>query len=121
MNRLRRVIGAAVLGLGIFLAASAHAAPGQLPEGPGRDVVANTCTLCHSQAIIIANRMSRENWDKTLDWMRDKQGMPEPDPETRKKILDYLATYLGVNSAPQEPQRPPAEPMYRYDYRPNPL
>ncbi|MEE9301426.1 MAG: hypothetical protein V3V17_09935 [Alphaproteobacteria bacterium] len=40
-------------------------------------------------------RLSRDVWDETLDWMVEEQDMPELDPEARELILDYLGTYLS--------------------------
>ena len=45
--------------------------------------------------MVLQQRLSREDWDETLVWMVEEQGMPQPDPEERKIILDYLGTYLS--------------------------
>lgn len=64
---------------------------GGLPPGEGRPVVYAYCTACHSTRIILQQGMSRSRWDQTLDWMVKEQGMPEPGPEAREVLLDYLA------------------------------
>lgn len=90
----------------------------------GLDTVLANCTVCHSAKIIAQNHMSRERWDKTLNWMREQQGMQELAPNDRKIILDYLAENQGVGktdgSAVQSVRAAPFK-MYEYDYRPNPL
>lgn len=62
-----------------------------LPPGEGRVEVFAWCIACHSARIIIQQGLSRADWDETLVWMVEEQGMQEPDTEMRDKILDYLA------------------------------
>lgn len=69
--------------------------PAALAEGPGRQTVYAACSGCHSIRMVTQQRLSRARWDRLLDWMVDKQGMPEPAPETREKILNYLAEQYG--------------------------
>ena len=66
-----------------------------LPPGPGREEVFYNCQACHSLKLVLQQRLSREGWDETLVWMVEEQDMPQPDPEERKIILDYLGTYLS--------------------------
>lgn len=68
---------------------------GGLPPGPGREEVYYTCQACHSLAIVLQQRLSRDTWDYTLQWMIEEQGMPEPEPEEYARLLDYLGTYLS--------------------------
>jgi len=70
---------------------------GGLPLGVGREDVFYTCQACHSLSIVLQQRLSRESWAETLDWMVEEQGMPEPDPETWTLILDYLAEHYGID------------------------
>ena len=39
---------------------------GPLPDGPGKEVILNTCTQCHDLFRIKANRRSPEEWEETL-------------------------------------------------------
>ena len=64
---------------------------GGLPPGEGRTEVFAWCTPCHSARIIIQQGLTRDDWDETLVWMVEEQGMQEPDLAMREKILDYLA------------------------------
>ena len=66
-----------------------------LPEGLGREDVYYTCTACHSIRTVTQQKLDRDIWEETLDWMVEEQGMPELDPADRTLILDYLATYLA--------------------------
>jgi hypothetical protein len=90
-----------------------------LQPGEGRDLVLDTCTGCHSTAIILQNRMSRKRWDETLTWMQEKQGLQKLNQETRNRILDYLAKTQGPpdNSKGTNSTRK----IYQFEYQPNPL
>ncbi|MBC8285981.1 MAG: hypothetical protein H8E42_00755 [Nitrospinae bacterium] len=88
----------------------------ELPPGEGRKQVLENCTACHSTAIILQNRMPRMQWDQTLTWMQEKQGLWDLGPDLRKTILDYLSTHRGVKKLPSH------NPLgHQYSYRPNPL
>ena len=90
-----------------------------LQPGEGRDLVLETCTACHSTAIILQNRMSRKRWDETITWMQEKQGLQNLNLQMRNKILDYLEKMQGIaNSANGKKS---ARKIYQFDYSPNPL
>ncbi len=91
----------------------------RLQTGKGRDLVLDTCTLCHSESLLLNNRMTREHWDETITWMQEKQGLWQLDPKDRTTILDYLAKYQGVPGAGKSSRTGSA--LYRYHYPPNPL
>lgn len=65
--------------------------PESLPDFPGRDETFGYCIGCHSMTVVARQGMDRARWDETLNWMTEKHSMPEPDPEMRKVLLDYLA------------------------------
>jgi Quinohemoprotein amine dehydrogenase A, alpha subunit, haem binding len=92
----------------------------ELPKRPHRDVVEETCTACHSAAIILQNRMSRKRWDETITWMQNEQGLMDLSPQVRKQILDYLEDVRGMASPAGKPS-PDIHRMYEFDYPPNPL
>lgn len=66
-----------------------------LEPGPNREAVTQNCLACHSGRLIAQQSKSRKNWDKTITWMQEEQGMWELDEETREKILDYLEETYG--------------------------
>jgi hypothetical protein len=67
----------------------------ELPATPGRDDVVAWCSGCHSMALVTQQGMSRTRWDDTITWMIETHNMPEPSPEERKVLLEYLAAHFG--------------------------
>ncbi len=94
-----------------------------LSPGAGIELVLENCTVCHSADIILQNHMSREAWDETITWMQEKQGLWKLDKGDRKIILDYLSKAQGrvAHKSSRETIRKKGNPMYEFDYRPNPL
>lgn len=70
-----------------------------LPEGPNRDLVIQNCLACHSEKIIIQNRMSRSAWDTKISWMQKTQNLWQIPKDARNKILDYLEQTQGLSSS----------------------
>lgn len=71
---------------------------GGLPQTEGFDLVAGWCASCHSLRIVMQQRPTPARWDELLDWMVEKQGMAEPDPETRAAIRAYLARHFSTQA-----------------------
>jgi hypothetical protein len=87
----------------------------ELAPGEGRELVLSACTGCHTTELIAAARMTRKNWDTTLTWMEETQGLIRLEPSLRKAILDYLEKTQGLTEE-EETSSPWAQPRYR----PNP-
>lgn len=66
-----------------------------LPPGEGREEVFGICQACHSLQIVQQQRLDRKAWAKTLQWMKEEQGMPDVGPEMTERIVNYLATYFS--------------------------
>lgn len=66
-----------------------------LPDGAGKEEVFYTCVVCHSIRTVVQQKLSKNMWDETLDWMVDEQGMPELDDEDRTVILNYLSEHVS--------------------------
>ena len=94
-----------------------------LPLGKGIKLVLENCTVCHSTDIILQNHMSRKNWKKTITLMQQERGMAKLNKQDQKIILDYLSKYQGIDgdSISSKAVRKKNNPMYDFDYRPNPL
>jgi hypothetical protein len=72
-----------------------------LPDFKGREETFGYCIGCHSFRVVGRQGMDRARWDETLRWMTEKHNMPEPDNETRKLLLDYLAQAFPASSPAQ--------------------
>lgn len=66
-----------------------------LPYDINLPIVEQSCTVCHSERLIMAQNLDRKKWDNLIAWMVEKQQMPELDNEEKIKILDYLEKYFG--------------------------
>ncbi len=80
----------------VALAAALQSGSESLAPGAGRELVVSACTGCHTAEIIVSSHMSRKNWETTLTWMSETQGMVPLEPALRKAILDYLETAQGL-------------------------
>jgi hypothetical protein len=67
---------------------------GPLPDGPGREVVLNTCTQCHDLFRIKANRRSPEEWEETLISMLNEGAMLNDEEFAR--VHQYLSKNFGI-------------------------
>jgi len=70
-----------------------------LLAGDGLELVKANCTACHSSALILQNRFTREGWHSKIEWMQETQGLWDLGGN-EAIILDYLA----ANYAPEAPQ-----------------
>ena len=66
-----------------------------LVEGEGLEEVVTNCTTCHSSKLIIQNRMGKEQWNATIRWMQETQGLWDLG-EDQDIIVDYLTTNYPV-------------------------
>lgn len=67
-----------------------------LPRSEGYYLVYGYCGACHSLRIVMQQHATRERWVELLQWMHDKQGMPEPAPGEKAVLIDYLAGHFGA-------------------------
>jgi mono/diheme cytochrome c family protein len=93
-----------LLGMLVLSAAAAQGADElqiELKDGPGRDLVKNNCATCHSLDYIPMNSpfLDRKGWDGEVNKMINAMHAPI-DKNNIQSIVDYLAKYYGVPSAP---------------------
>ena len=67
---------------------------GPVPDGPGKAILLNICTMCHDLGRIRLGRRSPEEWEETLVSMLN-EGAPLSD-ENFPVILDYLSKNFGI-------------------------
>lgn len=86
---------------------------GGLPEDEGREEVHAICSACHSLRLVTQQGLTAQRWDELMDWMTEKQGMPELTPDMRQRVVSYLAEHFGPQSRgrgginPMMPAMPP--------------
>jgi cytochrome c5 len=79
------------------VALAASVAAQDLPQGPGRDIVAKRCMSCHEADIIAQQRLSRSGWTRSVDKMVRWGAIVEP--EERESMLDFLAAHFAPRPA----------------------
>jgi cytochrome c5 len=62
---------------------------GPMPDGKGKDVVLNVCTMCHDLSRIKRGHRSPEEWEETLNSMLN-EGAPLSDADY-PAVLQYLS------------------------------
>jgi cytochrome c5 len=67
---------------------------GPLPDGRGKAVVLNICTMCHDLTRIRRGHRSPEEWEETLNSMLN-EGAPLPD-DLFPVVHAYLSRNFGV-------------------------
>ena len=67
---------------------------GPLPNGPGKEIVLNTCTQCHDLFRIKENRRSPEEWEETLISMLNEGAMLNDEEFAR--VHQYLSRNFGI-------------------------
>lgn len=67
-----------------------------LKEGPGSDLVAHKCSICHSVDMIQINSpfMNQKEWTATVSKMVHVMGAPLDDKEITEAV-GYLTKYYG--------------------------
>lgn len=70
-------------------------AHGPLPDAPGKDVLLNTCTMCHQLDRVLFAPRSSDEWEETLFAMLN-EGAPLSQDEF-VRVHDYLSTYFGTD------------------------
>ena len=65
---------------------------GPLPEGAGKKIMLNTCTVCHDLQRIKRTQQDREGWEDTLSAMLNEGAMLSE--EDFPVLLAYLARYF---------------------------
>ena len=84
-------VGLATILAAFLLATSVQAQ--DLPDGVGKDLVMNVCTVCHEATRFTSKKKTKEEWNDTVDKMAAR-GAKASDAEL-DTIVTYLAKYFG--------------------------
>ncbi len=71
-----------------------------LIDAEGLMEVVNNCTNCHSAKLVTANRMNKERWAATIDWMQETQNLWDLGGNE-----EIIINYLVANYPPQKKGR----------------
>ena len=65
----------------------------QLPDGPGKEVVAKLCGGCHDLMFTVSTRETEEGWTRIVNDMRSKGA--DGSEEDFAKVIAYLTANMG--------------------------
>ena len=68
-----------------------------MPEGEGKQLVANICAGCHSLETVLTQRRNREDWNSTVANMISRGAQIFTDESAT--IVNYLAEHYGPGAA----------------------
>ncbi|HTK32084.1 MAG TPA: hypothetical protein VL332_08990 [Candidatus Saccharimonadaceae bacterium] len=91
----------------------AKAASAMLPAGPGHDIAARSCALCHSAMLFQQQAKDSTSWEKTLALM-EKWGAPV-SPAEHDTLRGYLVGSFGPRplTSDSSAATPPPAPRNR--------
>lgn len=100
----KRLLAGVLFGMSFFLVLPAEAlrqrqedpAGGSLPEGEGKELVLSVCAQCHALGVVTAKRMSRNEWETTVNDMIARGAVMAP--EEVKAIAGYLGEHFSPDS-----------------------
>jgi len=64
-----------------------------LPAGENRELVVRTCAVCHPMEIVVAKRLTKNEWSSTMQRMMERGAVASPEEQAH--ILDYLNKNFG--------------------------
>jgi cytochrome c5 len=68
---------------------------GPVPDGPGKEILLNTCTMCHDLGRVKTGRRSADEWEETLIAMLN-EGAPLSDAQF-PVIHHYLSEHFNID------------------------
>ena len=105
------------IGMAVVIMATAFAMPGaaqnrraqgrpvvDLPRGPVRQVILDSCTACHGIDDYAFYAIDRAGWQKIVDRMKTKGALISDENQTI--LLDWLSTKFGPDTKPFPRARP---------------
>ena len=87
------------LGMVLVLGMAGQAWGQALPEGKGKEVVEEQCTVCHGTSNFTSARFNRKDWEYVVNDMIDRGAFI--NDEEKKIIVDYLTEHFGLEEKPK--------------------
>jgi hypothetical protein len=103
----RRDAWCGALGLVLVLGMAGRAWSQDLPEGKGKEVVEQQCTVCHGTSNFTSSRFSRQDWEYVVNEMIDRGALISDEDKTI--IVNYLTEHFGPEEKPPE-EKPKEKP-----------
>jgi cytochrome c5 len=82
-----------------------------MPEGEGKQLVANICAGCHSLETTLTQRRNREDWNSTVANMISRGAQIFTDESAT--IVNYLAEHYGPGAASGSSSDSPGAGLFR--------
>jgi hypothetical protein len=89
-----------LLGLVLVLGMAGPAFGQELPDGTGKEVVEQQCTVCHGTSNFTSSRLSKADWEYVVNDMIDRGALIKSDEA--KIIVDYLTEHFGPEEKSKE-------------------
>ncbi len=99
-ERIKVTVAVMIVGsflMGPVLAQQPSPEVASMPEGEGKQLVANICAGCHSLENVTTQRRSREDWNATVANMISRGAQIFTDESAT--IVNYLAEHYGPGAA----------------------
>ena len=106
--RILMAAAAVALCLSVAAAAMAQGSSDGLPDGPGKDLILRSCTMCHSAAQIVYKPRAPDDWTDLIGKMVDRGAALTP--EEQDAVYAYLVKNFGVKpaAAPEDAAKGPS-------------
>ena len=62
-----------------------------LPAGPGKDVLLEACSGCHTVQHVLKTGRTYQGWEAALGWMQKMHGMGPLSEQDKTALLEYLS------------------------------
>ncbi len=96
-TRFLIVAAAAALSLGLTSTTLAQNPNDGLPDGPGKELILRSCTMCHSAAQIVYKPRAPDDWTDLIGKMVDRGAALTP--EEQDAVYAYLLKNFGAKPA----------------------
>jgi cytochrome c5 len=100
-EKIKVIVAVMIVGsflMGLVLAQQPSPEVAAMPEGEGKQLVANICAGCHSLDTVTTQRRSREDWNSTVANMISRGAQIFTDESAT--IVNYLAEHYAPGSTP---------------------